>query len=94
MTVDHAPSQDSKMRSAITTVVRAVTQPAGKNVDWQRVSAVGEVIGALAAVHGLKTRTWRYIHTAGTALGIGSAAAGYLKDKFGEAAQTPENKRA
>jgi len=70
MTVDHAPSQDSKTRSVITTVVRAVTQPAGKNVDWQRVSAVGEVIGALAAFHGLKTRI------------------------FGEAAQTPENKRA
>jgi hypothetical protein len=94
MTVNHAPSQDSKMKSAIITVVRAVTQPAGRNVDWQRVSALGEVIGAVAAVHGLKTRTWRYIHTAGAALGMGSAAAGYLKEKFGEAARTPESKRA
>ena len=94
MTVDHARSNDSRMRSAITTVVRAVTRPAGKNVDWQRVSAVGEVIGAVAALHGLKTRTWRYIHTAGAVLGIGSAAAGFLKDKFGEEAPTPESKRA
>jgi len=94
MTVDRAPGQDSKMRSAFTTVVRAVTQPAGKNVDWQRVGAVGEVIGALAAIHGLKTRTWRSIRTAGIALGIGSTAAGFLKERFGEAAQTPEDKRA
>ena len=81
------------MRSAVSTVVRAVTQPAGKNVDWQRVGAVGEVIGALAAIHGLKTRTWRFIRTAGIALGMGSTAAGFLKEKFGEAATAPENKR-
>jgi hypothetical protein len=92
MTVDRAPSQESKMRSAIATVVRAVTRPAGINVDWQRVSAVGEVIGALAAVHGLKTRRWRYIHTVGAALGMASAAAGFLKDRFEEAAQTPDSK--
>jgi hypothetical protein len=31
-------------------------------------------------IHGLKTRTWRYTHTAAAALAIGAAAAGHLKD--------------
>jgi len=92
MAVDQAAGQDGKAKAALTKVVRAVIQPGGKDIDWQRVRAVGVVIGALAVLHGLKTRTWRYIHTFGAVLVIVSAGAGRLKAKFGGAAPAPEGK--
>ena len=41
MAVDQAAGQDGKAKAALTKVVRAVTQPGGKDIDWQRVRAVG-----------------------------------------------------
>jgi hypothetical protein len=32
---------------AITKTVRAVTRPGGKDVDWEKVRAVGAIIGAV-----------------------------------------------
>jgi hypothetical protein len=92
MAVDQAPKQAGKLQTTTTRLVRAVTQPGGKNVDWERVRAVGAIIGAAAVIHGLKTRSWRYIHTAAAGLAIGAAAAARLKDKYAGASQTPENK--
>ena len=46
----------------------------GKDVDWERVRAVGSMISAATVIHGLKTRSWRYVHTAAAALAIGAAA--------------------
>jgi hypothetical protein len=43
------------------------------NIDWKRVGAAGSVIGGIAIMHGLKSRRWRYIHTAGVTLGLISA---------------------
>jgi hypothetical protein len=71
--------------------VRAVTQPGGKDIDWERVGAVGSIIGAVAVIHGLKTRSWRYLRTAATALVIGAAVAARLKAKYTGASQAPEN---
>ena len=48
--------------------------------------------GAVTVIHGLKTRSWRYIHTAATALAIGAAAAGRLKDKYAGPSEAPGNK--
>jgi hypothetical protein len=43
-------------------------------------------------IHGLKTRTWRYTHTAAAALAIGTAAAGRLKDKYAGHSEAPDRK--
>jgi hypothetical protein len=86
MAADQAPGQAVKAQTAITRLVLAVTQPGGKDVDWEKVRAVGAIIGAVTVIHGLKTRSWRYLHTACAALAIGAAAAGRLK-KFAEASE-------
>jgi len=86
MAADQAPGQAAKAQAAITRLVRAVTQPGGKDVDWEKVRAVGAIIGAVTVLHGLKTRSWRYLHTAAAALAVGAAAAGRLK-KFAEASE-------
>jgi hypothetical protein len=92
MTADQVPKQAGKAQAALTKTVRAVTWPGGKDVDWEKVRAVGAIIGAVTVIHGLKTRSWRYLHTAATALAIGAAAAGRLKAKYSGASQAPENK--
>jgi hypothetical protein len=92
MTADQSPEQAGKAQAALTKTVRAVTWPGGKDVDWERVRAVGAMIGAAAVIHGLKTRSWRYLHTAAAALAIGAAAAARLKAKYAGAPQAPENK--
>jgi hypothetical protein len=61
------------------------------NIDWKKVGAAGTVIAGIAVIHGMKTRTWRYIHTGGVVLGITAAVAPYLiKRKSAGAAQAPE----
>jgi hypothetical protein len=92
MAADQSPEQAGKARAVITRVVRTVTQPGGKDVDWEKVRAVGAIIGALAVIHGLRTRSWRYIHTAAAGLAIGAAAAGRLKNRYAAPSQAPESK--
>ena len=92
MTADQSPKQAGKAQTALATTVRAVTQPGGKDVDWERVGAVGSIVGAVAVIHGLKTRSWRYLHTAAVTLAIGAAVAGRLRAKYAGASQTPDNK--
>ena len=92
MTADQSPKQTGKTQAALTRTVRAVTQPGGKDVDWEKVRAVGAIIGAVTVIHGLKTRSWRYIHPADAALAIAAAAAARLKGKYGEASEAPETK--
>ena len=92
MTTDQSPKQAGKAQAALTKTVRAITQPGGKDVDWERVGAVGSIVGAVAVIHGLKTRSWRYLHTAAVALAIGAAVAGRLRAKYAGASQPPDNK--
>jgi hypothetical protein len=92
MTADQSPKQAGKAQAALTKTVRAVTQPGGKDVDWERIGAVGSIVGAVAVIHGLKTRSWRYLHTAAVALAIGAAVAGRLRAKYAGASQAPDNK--
>jgi len=92
MTADQSPQKAGKAQAALTRTVRTVTWPGGKDVDWEKVRAVGAIIGALAVLHGLKTRSWRYIHTAAAGLAIGAAAAARLKHRYAGAAQAQENK--
>jgi hypothetical protein len=89
MAVDQAPRQAGKARAAVSRVVVTVTQPGGKNVEGEKVRAVGAIIGAAAVIHGLKTRSWRYTHTAATGLAIGAATAARLKKRYPGASQTP-----
>ncbi len=91
MAADLDSAKDGKAKSAITGLVRSVTQPGGKNIDWRKVRAAGAIIGGIAVIHGLKARKWRYIHIFGVVLGIVAAAAARLKDKSAGAAQAPEN---
>ena len=92
MAADQSPEQAGNAQAEIIKVVRAVTQPGGIDVDWERVRAVGTIIGALAVLHGIKTRSWRYLRNAAAVLAIGSAAAGFLKNRVAPASQTPEKK--
>ena len=92
MTADQAPKQAGQARAAINRAVQAVTQPGGKDVDWAKVGAVGSIIGAVTVIHGLKTRSWRYAHTATTVLAIGTMAAGRLQKRYARASRTAENK--
>ena len=92
MAADQAPRQAGKAQAVIAKTVRAVTQPGGKDVDWDKVRAVGALIGAITVIHGLKTRSWRYIHTAAAALAISAAAAGRLKGKYARPSEAPEGK--
>jgi hypothetical protein len=92
MAADQTPEQAGKAQTAITRVVRTVTQPGGKDVDWEKVRAVSTIIAAGTVIHGLKTRSWRYLHTAAAALAIGAAAAGRLKAKYAGASRAPESK--
>ena len=68
MTDDQART-NGKAQARITKVARTVTQPAGKDIDWERVRAVGAIIGAIAVIHGLKNRSWRYAHSAAAGAG-------------------------
>ena len=89
MTADESPKQAGKAHTALTRTVQAVTQPGGADIDWGKVGAVGSIVGAVAVIHGLKTRSWRYTHTAATGLAIGAATAARLKKRYPGASQTP-----
>jgi hypothetical protein len=92
MAADQVPTQARNAEPGFTRLVRAVTQPGGKDINWQWVRAAGVVIGAIAVAHGAKTRTWRSIHSVATVLAVGGATAAYLKNKFVDAAGAPESK--
>jgi hypothetical protein len=92
MTADESPEQAEKAQTVITRVVRTVTWPGGKDVDWEKVRAVGAIIGAVVVIRGRRTRAWRYLQTAATVLVISSAAVGFLKARYPGASQPPENK--
>lgn len=92
MTADQPPEQAGKAQAALAKTMRAVTQPGGMDVDWGKVGAVSSMVGAVAVIHGLKTRSWRYLHTAAVALAIGAAAAGRLKARYARASQAPDSK--
>ena len=92
MTADQSPKQAGKAQTALTKTMRAVTQPGGMDIDWEKVGAVSSIVGAVAVIHGLKTRSWRYLHTAAVAFVIGAAAAGRLKTRYAGASQAPDNK--
>lgn len=87
MAVDGAPAKDGTAEPVVARVARAVTQPAGMNIDWRKVRAAGAVIAGMSVILGVRHRRWRYAHTAGVVLGIAAAAAARLKDKY---VQTPE----
>jgi hypothetical protein len=91
MTADQSQKQDGKAQAALTRTVRTVTQPGGRDVDWGRVGAVGSIVGAVAVLHGLNTRSWRYLRIGATALVIGAALAARLKAQYAEASPAPEN---
>jgi hypothetical protein len=91
MTADQSPEQAGKAQAALTRTVRTVTQPGGKDVDWGKVGAVGSIVGAVAVLHGLNSRSWRYLRIAAVALAIGAGVAGFLKARYAVAPQAPEN---
>ena len=92
MTADQTPAQAGRAQAAMTRSVRAVTQPGGRNVDWERVGAVASIIGAATVILGFKARSWRYVRTAATGLAIGTAVAARLKNKYAGTSQAPESK--
>ncbi len=92
MTAEQSAEQAGKAEALIARLVRAVTRPGGKDVDWDKVRVVGTIIGAVAVIPALKTRSWRYVHTAAAALAIWAAAAGRLKDRYARPAEAPEHK--
>jgi hypothetical protein len=75
----------------MTRSVRAVTQPGGRNVDWERVGAVASIIGAATVILGFKARSWRYMRTAATGLAISAAVAAHLKNKYAGTSQAPDS---
>ena len=88
MAGDQAAAKDETAEPAIARVVRAVTQPGGRDVDWKRVRAAGVAIAAISVILGVRHRRWRYTHSFGVVLGIAAAAAAGLKDKY---VKVPEN---
>jgi hypothetical protein len=57
------------------------------NINWKNAGATGGVIAGIAMIHGMKTRTWRYIHTGGVVLGITAAVAPHLIKKSRKSAR-------
>jgi hypothetical protein len=92
MATDQAPEQAGEAQSTIIRLVRAVTRPGGMDIDWEKVRAVGAIIGAVAVIHGLKTRSWRYIHTAAAVLAVGAATAARLKKISAGPPEAPADK--
>jgi hypothetical protein len=89
MAADQVPAQTGQAEPTITRIVRAVTQPGGKDVDWEKVRAAGVIVGSLAAIYGLKNRSWRHVNTAATVLVIAAGVAARLKDRYVKAADSP-----
>lgn len=94
MAADQVPTQEAgQSEPAITRLVRAVTQPGGRDINWPWVRAVGVIVGAVAMAHGVKTRSWRYIHSAASVLAVGAAIAAWLQARYVKPARAPEGKR-
>ena len=91
MAGDQAPAKDRPANPVITGVVRAVTQPGGKDIDWAKVRAVSGVIAGICVLHGVRHRRWRYLHTFGVVLGVAAAAASLLQRKYAEPPGPDEN---
>jgi hypothetical protein len=85
MAVDEATAKDATAKPTIAGIVRAVTQPGGRNIDWKKVRAAGAVIAGISVILGVRHRRWRYIHRAGVALGLAAAAAAHLKGMYVQA---------
>ena len=83
-----APAQDAAAEPVIARVVRSVTQPGGRDIDWKKVRAAGVAIAAISVILGVRHRRWRYTHSFGVVLGVAAAAAARLKDKYVKA---PDN---
>ena len=92
MAADQVPTQTGGAEPGFTRIVRAVTQPGGKDIDWAKVRAAGVIVGSVAAIYSLRTRSWRHVQTAATVLVIGAGIAARLKHKYVEAAEAPEDK--
>ena len=90
MAADQVPTEAGTAEPAVIRIVRTVTQPGGKDIDWQKVRAVGVIAGGVIA-YGAKTRKWRTVRIAATVVTIGAALAGFLNDKVVKAAAAPEN---
>jgi hypothetical protein len=88
MAASQAPAKNGTAESLIVRVVRTVTQPGGRNIDWKRVRAAGAVIAGISVILGIRHRRWRYTHSVGVGLGVAAAALARLKDKY---VQPPEN---
>jgi len=66
---DQASAKGRAAKPVITGVVRVVTQPGGRNVDWAKIRAAGSVIAGICVLHGVRHRRWRYLHTFGVVRG-------------------------
>lgn len=82
MGADRAAAEGEMAEPAIARVVRAVTQPAGMNIDWRMVHEAGTIIAGISAVLRGKGRRWQHIHSFGVGLGIAGAVAARLKSKY------------
>jgi hypothetical protein len=82
MAVDEATAKDATAKPRIASVVRAITQPGGRSIDWKKVRAAGTVIAGISVILGVRHRRWRYTHRAGVALGLTAAAAAHLKGMY------------
>ena len=91
MAADQVPTQAGDAEPGFARIVRAVTQPGGMDVDWEKVRAAGVIIGSAAAIYGLKNRSWRHVNTAATVLVIGAEVAARLKDRYVKPAGAPES---
>jgi hypothetical protein len=92
MAADQVPTQAGDAEPGFARIVRAVTQPGGMDIDWEKVRAAAVIVGSVAAIYGLKNRSWRRINTVATVLVIGSEIAGRLKARYVKSAGAPESK--
>jgi hypothetical protein len=90
MAASQPPGQAEKAQTMIASLARTVSQPGGKDIDWERIGAVCAIVGAVTVMLRLRSRSWRYVHTATTALSIGAAAAARLKSRYAGASRAPD----
>jgi hypothetical protein len=88
MAGDQASAKGETAEPVIPRVVRAVTQPGGRDIDWKRIRAAGVAIAAISVILGVRHRRWRYTHSFGVVLGVAAAAAARLKDKYVKAPES------
>jgi hypothetical protein len=80
--VDHDTAHDPNAAGSPPAVAHPPGVMGGRNGMFHRTG--------LTAIHGLKYRKWQYVHTFGVVLGTVAAAAGLLKNKYGEAPRPAE----